>query len=137
MREIKFRGKARDGTWVFGYYVVAENLHYITSDKHIPHNSGFIGGAVVLHHIAGFREVDPKTIGQYTGLKDCAGKEIYEGDIVEYENGNAGYGRPREQEISRDVIPSIFNHFKHEDLQSWWKDGEIIGNAYDNPELLK
>lgn len=74
---------------------------------------------------------------QYTGLKDKNGREIYEGDIVEYENGNAGYGRPRHEEISRDVIPNLCNHDEYFDDSSWWQTGWVIGNVYEHPELLK
>jgi len=73
----------------------------------------------------------------YIGLTDIDGVEMYEGDIVEYENGNAGYGRPRYQEISRDVIKSITNHDDFVDNISWWVLGKVIGNIHEHPELLE
>ena len=136
MREIKFRGKARDGTWVFGYYVVAENLHYITSDKHIPHNSGFIGGAVLLHDIAGFREVDPKTIGQYTGRKDKNGKEIWGGAIITFIPSD-GSTNIRQKAVvyyceKRTAFCVKSNAW---DMPLFnCKEIDIIGNIHDNPE---
>ena len=74
---------------------------------------------------------------QFTGLHDKNGKEIFEGDIVEYENGNAGYGRPRHEETSRSVIPSLDDHAEYEAMSAFWKEGEVIGNVHQNKELLK
>ena len=73
---------------------------------------------------------------QFTGLLDKNGKEIYEGDIVEYENGNCGYGRPRNEEISRNIIPQMTEHEEYADRILSWQQGVIIGNIHDNPELI-
>lgn len=76
MREIKFRGRKIDtGEWVYGYLVVDES-----GETNIVNNYGTSYS---------WDEVDPETVGQYTGLQDCKrtkeypnGQEIYEGDIV-------------------------------------------------------
>lgn len=121
MREIKFRGKRIDaGEWGYGDLIFSNDYPHIGTDK----ENRFLREC----------RVDPETVGQYTGLKDKDGKEIYEGDIVQYHpEANMGTG-PVVYELGAFRVQGDFDallyHFSLKAL-------EVIGNIHDNPELLK
>ena len=124
MREIKFRGISKNNNrWIYGFLSIDKNSAKMEGFPHyISRASGYLPVEVV-----------PKSVGQYTGLKDKNGVEIYEGDILSY----FGF----EYEV-------IFE----ESAFGWYEDGtfysfaemaigeivrtNIIGNRYENPELL-
>lgn len=129
LREIEFRGlrKAKNmvGVWTFGNY-----------HKGALTGSSFINGW----------EVIPETVGQYTGKTDKNGKEIYEGDILKdkFYGGYtvdycADWGAFRAKKIYEYDDGEKF--FLIAGSQSFigneWREWEVIGNIYDNPELLE
>lgn len=132
MREIKFRGKRLDnGEWVYGSLYQEGVTACIIKDR------GFARE---------YKQVNPDTVGQYIGLKDCNDREIYEGDIITVKGDY-----PRVvlwDKVSWALMPCKYyydNHFWSMNLQhpgnDWWDEFademEVVGNIYDNPELIK
>ena len=129
MRPIKFRGKRlHNGDWVFGHYYTIEDKgkinHYIKPD-----------GVSLL--------VDGSTIGQFTGVYDTKGLEVYEGDIIIadiYVNYISSY-RIRGL-VNFDnfcfVITLLNSNLRGSNIGIMRLSNiTIIGNKYDNPNLLE
>lgn len=129
-REIKFRGKHIDsGEWLIGDLVQDHFGDGSINTCHIYPKDAWNGPDCY--------EVDPSTVGQYTGLKDDKDEEIYEGDIVrdEYE----GIAKVHFDSYSWQLIYGIGDD--GDQVQSFEELDDlrmaIIGNIHDNPELLK
>lgn len=124
MREILFRGKRIDnGEWLFGDLRHIFHGEYRT---HIVDNSNGLNNGV-----CGL-EVDSSTIGQFTGLEDKLGTKIFEGDVID----DLGV----EYIV---VFDSDYAQFRGK-FDGWNAEishiasrCEVIGNIYDNPELLE
>lgn len=149
MREIKFRGKDVDsGKWVYGFYFQLNGSEYI-----IEEGTGYfdISHGEVIFATAYCHEIEEGTVGQCTGLKDKHGKEIYKGDIVKYTWRNF-HGR-----TVTEMIPVTWGSYSDggeyvDNVECWMirhnslsdicdnkfnQLVEVVGNIYENPELLE
>ncbi len=132
MRTIKFRGKNLDGEWVYGFYVEEERQTL----------NGFEKKYFIVND--GYDYVKPDTVGQFTGLHDKDGKEIYEGDIIEYtheiciEDGPGTYVGVvgfcegvfcLHEDSDATIAYAIYHSEEYGGIC-------VIGNIHDNPELL-
>ena len=127
MREILFRGKdPESGEWHYGYY--------------IKRNDGDRGALILEdYYLESYEIVKHETVGQYTGLTDKNGAKIFDGDILEGDLedrldpgakwrsivvwGTFGWMCKGRQTLPMDEFDIL--------------EGEVIGNIYDNPELVK
>lgn len=132
MREILFRGKRTDnGEWVYGY--VNETTVCGASGSKI---ATVINKKPRKPYDDDWWEIDPSTVGQYTGMDDRNDTKIFEGDIVE---GN-WLGEISRYQICYDKGLASFIGLRGIGYTTFTYDldeFEIIGNVYDNPELLK
>lgn len=139
MREILFRGRTTDCGWKIGTFISTYLEKMLCTDgeaRIIPNLAGPPHCGIVTDFGEIF-VVERETVGQYTGLKDRNGQKIFEGDIVEGEDFNeeAGYGVIRFSGGAF-IVESLFSEGTF--YTNYYADRlTIIGNAYDNPELLK
>lgn len=126
MRKILFRGKRTDnGEWVCGYYVLRKRPYFKDKGANFEHiicdnlviddfnDKQFVDTIPITY------SVDPETVGQYTDLTDTNGRKIFEGD----------------NDMAKFII--TYSTFTVDFDSVYGEELEIVGNVYDNPELLE
>ena len=125
MRESKFRGfNSKNGVWLYGFYLQNRGAHFVCPDE-------FADGKSWDDY-----EIDPETRGEYTGQKDRSKQEIYEGDILRWDEDDES------SVVVYDSRHALFG-MQHQGGRIYGlydckqKELEVIGNIHDNPELLE
>jgi len=129
MREIKFRARSVNlpRCWIYGYFVVGDSINYIINNE-------------------GKFKVIAGTEGQYTGLRDKNGKKIYEADLFKTSSKH-GYSSNCYAEVFFNDGCFAYHLHRPDSIQpqrplfefreSYLDSFEVIGNIYENQELLK
>ena len=116
MRELKFRGK-----------LLNDSDSFKTYKKGTIIEGGFCSQGIKTFIVAHFNvfEVEPKSVSQFTGLKDKNGNDIYEGDILYFIDHNTNL------EVFRQRVGAYAIGYPLD-----YEQCEIIGNIHQNPELI-
>lgn len=154
MRLIKFKAKRRDnGEWVEGYFFETPLTDEATSS--IPEDGWFFLTGIhrdCISRNGAVYEISRESLCEYTGLKDKNGVEIWEGDIVRTKYANARINEFTELVVYRNgkfmaerkfgtastawaLLSDGVMHIA-EDKSVYMQEIEVIGNVFDNPELL-
>lgn len=124
MREILFRGfNKKNNQWLYGFYLRNRGAHFVCPDE-------FAVGKSWEDY-----EVDPYTVGQYTGLLDKNGTKIFEGDIIDFTNVDYP-----DCEIIYDNGAFVCNEIGEDNIVCELHlrlVNEVIGNIHDNPESIQ
>lgn len=130
-REILFRGKRMDnGEWVHGYYVcrykfLKDVFQHMIAYREFERPSNLL-----------YAEINPETVGQFIGLYDANGNWLFEGDIIKGDQGPAyviEYGEGIAGYLARAAEESTWTPSMNAGTM---KNYRIIGNRWDNPELM-
>ena len=163
-RKILFRGKRLDnGRWVEGFYSNLYDEEKCEVQSIITYQNFYDADMSYPYPFVNTveAEVDPETVGQFTGLTDKNGNKIFEGDVLKFVGGTcdffikSAYGHRHEKgtiftvkwfpsgytlyesKTKNPLYPNCWSNIGNYDFWNNSRSFEVIGNIYDNPELLK
>lgn len=149
MREYLFRGKrTNNGEWVTGRLLADDVI--VPSGQPFSIDEGIYAGPSDLENLIMY-EVDKNTVGQYTGLMDRNGNKVFEGDILRIYKNMSGMGDyyyppleyPVPVVVRWDMCAWMWETLAEDNRYIGFPDAwchyecEVIGNEFDNPELMK
>lgn len=149
MRKIKFRGKPTENNvsyfekeeFAYGFLVIDNDQYYILLDvlDNIKRDD----------YVTYMVEIKSETIGQYTGLKDKNGKEIYEGDIIKIHKHSYDYGFKKDEIGQIKFTDGCFGFYREKTKNEYYFNDlatesgygeldyyEVIGNVWEDSDLL-
>ena len=122
MREIKFRGwSLYDEKWVYGYLTVKTTKRDLEKHYYIYSESG----------ISGWR-VDPESVGQWSGVHDALGNEIFEGDLVNWIDSDENKKQDEVRWINGGLVLCNNSY-----TVGSYSSAEVVGNLFENNRDLK
>lgn len=139
MRTIKFRGRDENGKWWYGDL---RHTMMVYGQAHIRIVDNGLEQLRLTEHWSD--RINPETVGQFTGLLDRNGKEIYEGDVFTFGRLTGiitwhpdGYwcihtSRSEIEYCSYNTLGEMIKHLNSNNIEYG-----VIGNIHDNPELIK
>lgn len=138
MREILFKAKRKDNRkWVEGCYTECNGKTFIGIDISIYSDIFEVFFTPVIRWL----EIDPETLCQFTGLCDKNGKKIWENDIVEaWSQGSRAIGTVKQRVDGLWIMSPAWQNHEFWELKpnsNGETTVEVLGNAFDNPELLQ
>lgn len=123
IENIKFKAKRLDGKgWVCGYFYEENGNTYIIENRQ---KESKLNRNITY-------QVDPSTVCQFTGLKDCEGREVWEGDIVERKIYDLYKGFVKAKAVIEYSVGAFVAMVNIAPYPLWYRNIKVVGNKFDD-----